>query len=104
MPHGSGDEGQDGHGGNVGHGDVPGDDLADHQVHAAQQQHQRGNLAQGAADAAQEHIYHGIGAGEGGEVAVLHHGQGVEEVTASALEPKADSLLMGTAQVVMAVA
>ena len=55
---------------------MPGDDLADHQVHAAQQQHQRGNLAQGAADAAQEHIHHGIGAGEGGEVAVLHHGQG----------------------------
>ena len=73
---GSGDQAQDGHGGDEGHGGVPGDDLADHQVHAAQQQHQRGNLAQGAADAAQEHIHHGVVAGQGGQVAALHDGQG----------------------------
>ena len=36
--------------------------------------------------------------------AVSYTHLGVEEVTASALEPKMDSLLMGTAQVVMAVA
>ena len=43
---------------------------------AAHDQQQGGDLAQGAADVAQEHIRHAVLAGEAGHVAGLHIGQG----------------------------
>ncbi len=55
-----------------GDGDVPGDDLADDQIHAAQEQQQGGDLAQGAAGLAQEHVHNGEGALQALHVAVLH--------------------------------